>query len=581
MLTMTRLPSDSFLPSGAIESFDHAMTSVSHLNGHSSSIISPLSLPRSINQISYFDPDLGKLPLPNYNHTPSLPGAPSSRQYLSPDHTNLQPTRNPRSSSLSPTRRPMGSAITSPSMAPANPGVISPFGHLSPQTTANLIQRREEHSRRILESWQAERAHLEASRARAEDMFREERALMDEERLIWADQKVKLEKEIIDWKQRTEAAESELAKLTNFLKNARSGASNNSRSLDGAIEGTGGCFRSGSPGSSGAGGLPAAKFRSPSDGLSPGSMPPGRGSTMPESKPFVPLDPRMQSLSPGNVSPSQEQERIPSIDINEVIPGLEGVRLRAPAIQKSTFTDGRSQSPTTVSGRGSPSTSNRGSPTGESKASPAEITKEALQAPEHHRLTMHAGHTPNHSMSFSQLPTVDSTVAPNTAGSSGTSTPTLPKEQDISQNIEERIQPQQPAESDPAQDSYTIADVRNDFNVGDEAILESSDEDLALKGPLCLKNRPAADEVFLRRLSDKLEEVKANDIRPSVLTELSLSESTLEPTNSKPSINTVDGGNDGSCDNAMEDIEEEIPLKLRKSNNFGQPLGQLRSTSGF
>ncbi|KAI0140518.1 hypothetical protein GGR57DRAFT_424888 [Xylariaceae sp. FL1272] len=576
MLTMSRLPSDSFLPSGAMD-LDRSMPSFSRMNGSSTSVISPLSLSQNPNQHSYFD---ARSVPPNYVHSPLPFGGPGSRHYLSPDHTHQLSAHDPRSSSLSPNRQPQGSAITSPIMAPTtNTGAMSPFEHLSPTTAAALLQRREEHNRRALESWKAERAHLEASRARAEEMFTEERTLMDEERMIWIDQKQKLEMEAAEWKKRAEKAENNVAQLFAALVKVQDSTKDLSVSnralreginkacgsllgLDGAMDKELRSLRTSSSGSSGHSGPSTSKFRSPADGRSPSGAP-GRGSTMPESKPFEPLDPRMQSGSAQATPPNQDQPSIPSIDVHEINPELEGIRLKAPAIQRSTFTDGKSPSPTL--------------PADTPPAfSPGHQTKKALQLPEQARLTMHAGHTPNHSMSFSQLPTMDSTLAPNTAGSSGTSTPTFLKDQIKTINMNER---------ESTAETFAASHTEQDSDTGDATVYEPSDEAPALKGPLCLKNRPAADEVFLRRLSDKLEEVKANDARPSVLGEEEPKEdepkkTSEESTHPDPSAATENEGMQDQ-DVGIETIEQEIPLKLKKSSNFGQPLGELGNKSGF
>ncbi|KAJ8117389.1 hypothetical protein ONZ43_g4220 [Nemania bipapillata] len=459
-------------------------------------------------------------------------------------------------------------------MDPINPGTMSPFGHLSPQSTATLLQRRDEYSRKLLENWQAERAHLEASRARAEEMFREERNMMDEERLIWAELKTKLENEVMHWKQKLEAAEAEVAKYVEMLGIKRSGGGKFEGIFNGGVDGVAGNRRSGSTISPETSGPSASSFLTPSDGISPSSLPPGRGSTIPASNPFVPLDPRMQSAAPQNMAAPKEQERVPSIDINDVIPGLEGIRLKAPAIQKSTFYDEKPLSPIVTPAKESAPALKKASAEPQPKASPAAtMTKLALKAPEHRRLTMHAGHTPNHSMSFSQLPTVDSTAG-NTASSTGTSTPTSPNEFKLAQSNEARNQSGPATLSDTDQDYYTAQD---DEALSDEPMFEPSDDDPALKGPLCLKNRPAADEMFLRRLSDKLEEVRATDATPSVLNESVIIESIID---SKARAHGSDHVNNGHPGDALEEVED-IPLRLRKSSNFGQPLGKIRRTSGF
>ncbi|KAI0458462.1 hypothetical protein F5B21DRAFT_432856 [Xylaria acuta] len=570
MLAMTRLPTDSFLPSGGFDSFDRSIAPIPHLNHRPDSMISPLSLPNSLK-----DPSLdasNSIKLPPTGHTPpsSVAVASNSQQYLASEHHSLS----------TPTRRMPSSSITSPSMAPTNPGATSPFEHLSPQTTAIFLQRREEYSRRLRENWQAERAHLEASRARAEEMFREERDMMDEERLLWAEQKTKLENEIADWKQRTATAEAEVAKLAKLLGNMHNGAGKPGAFIDGTVEKTLGNRRSGSSDSQETVGLSTSTFRTPSDGVSPSSLPPGKGSTIPESNPFVPLDPRMQSTSPNNTATRQEQERVPSIDINEVIPGLEGIRLRAPAIQKPTFNDEKPSSPTGAPVKGSPSNPGRGLAEPQPKASPAVMVRAALLAPEHRRLTIHAGHTPNHSMSFSRIPTLESTTT-NTAGSTGTSAPTSPDDPKMPQVDKAQDQSNPAVIPDVNQEGHEVPGLYYDVAISEEAILEPSDDDPALKGPLCLKNRPAADEVFLRRLSDKLEEVKATDATPSVLSEPDILEDAREQlADLRATLSTVPT-NDSHLEDRLEDVEEDIPLKLKKSSNFGQPLGQVRRTSRF
>ncbi|KAI1423859.1 hypothetical protein F5Y12DRAFT_502355 [Xylaria sp. FL1777] len=549
MLAMTRLPSDSFLPSGGIDSFDHSISHVHHFNAQPGSVISPLSLPHSVNYPSFDSPRSNHAPLP------SLPAAAGS-QHLSPEHRSLSP----------PTKGASSSSILSPSIDPTNPGAMSPFEHLSPHATATLLQRREEYSRRLQESWQAERAHLEASRARAEEMFREERAIMDEERLIWAEQRSGLENEITKWKQSKEAADAEVIKLTKLLKTTSSRVTQFGGNLDGTVRET----KIGSA---------STTSRTPSDGRSPSSLPPGRVSTIPESNPFLPLDPRMQIVSPKTLATYKERERVPSIEINEIMPGLEGVRLRAPAVQKSTFNDEKSPSPTDALSKESPSELKKDSPESQSKVSHVVMTQEALKAPEHHRLTMHAGHTPNHSISFSELPTVDSTAG-NTAGSTGTSTPTSLNELKLTRVDEVQDQSAGAIMSDSNPENDATESLYDGVAMSEQATLEPSDDDPALKGPLCLKNRPAADEIFLRRLSDKLEEVKATEATPSVLNESIISEPAEDLMELKAILSTGEDADDSHPDDAL-DVEEDIPLKLKTSNNFGQPLGHIGRTGGF
>ncbi|KAI1417198.1 hypothetical protein F5Y13DRAFT_152258 [Hypoxylon sp. FL1857] len=578
MLTMTRIPSDSFLPSGAIlDQNQRSIPFASHLNGHSTSVISPLSLPHALSQLSYFDEShLTNLSPSNYSHSPSVSVAPQSQQqHLSP-HQSPPNARDQRSVSLSPTKYRPESGVTSPSTAPSE---TSPLDNMSGQSLVSLLQRREEQNRRLLESWRAERAHLEASRARAEEVYKEERAIMDDERMIWIEEKTKLEKDLSEWKRRAEVAEKERDQMANLIKSMKG------KSFDGAADMAVVSLRGGGLGSPGTHSQSPSKFRSPSDGTSPSTLPSIRGSTMPESKPFIPLDPRMQSMSPGTSSPKQQQERVPSIDIQEVIPELEGIRVRPGAVQKTTFTDGKPTEPLAGPKKPSSLTATKQDST-RPRTVPAELTKEALQAPESDRLTMHAGHTPNHSMSLSRLHTVDSTEATNTATSSGAVTPKNRPLESSQDKAPERSLYGQATGVDGAPETSKDLEFLGQSDVhraGPAPILVPREDDPELKGPLHLRNLPAADEPFLKALSDKLEQVKANNLSPTVLKDehelwiepKGVTELQLEP--------MVKAGGDGAQDayEEPEEAEEDIPLKLKDTSNFGAPLGQLRKPSGF
>ncbi|KAI1080510.1 hypothetical protein F5B20DRAFT_580175 [Whalleya microplaca] len=477
--------------------------------------------------------------------------------------------------------------MTSPPHGPtSNPGMTSPPDSMGSQSAAILLQRREEQNRRLLESWAAERAHLEASRARVEEVYNEERAIMDEERMLWIEEKTKLEHDLLDWKRRAEVAEKERIRMANMIKSMQGGTSHFGKGYDGAADAAIGGIRGGGPASPGQ----ADQYRSPSEGMSPGNtLPiPGHGTTMPESNPFVPLDTRMQGMSPGATSPKTGQERVPSIDICEVMPQLEGVRLKSDAVQKPTFTDEKPLSPPASSKISAPSAAKGDSANTGSRTSPTELTKEALQAPASDRLTLHAGHTPNHSMSLSRLQTVESTVASNTANSSGTATPTNQLGEGSQTTTQDQPSLHQGTDSEHGPKTVEDAQTQNDFEADTEdaeALLDAGDEDPILKGPLFLKNRPAADEPFLQSLSDKLEHVRANAISPTVLkgVDPGPSKDLLEPEHLSK-LDVVDAPRETrketTEEDGLEEIEEEIPLKLKKSNNFGQPLGQLGSKSG-
>ncbi|KAK8074270.1 hypothetical protein PG994_005169 [Apiospora phragmitis] len=480
---MSRLPLDSFLPSGAISDPNEYPLSYAKLaNGVSPySVVSPLALPRSLSQTSYFDDSQ----LTPQAHPRSVPTAtngagsvPLAITYLPPPSTPVTAigtTNSPklstsaRANALSPSHSQTletGSGLVSPSLVPFND--LS-----SPEQTTLQLRRVTLQNRRLLENWEAERAHLEANRGRAEEIYKEERAIMDEERLVWADMEAQFRTQIRQLQQENQELRLRLEQQetgrSDPVPEIRGGGSGSSESMS-------------SPSNGGRnGGIPAVKFQTFSPVDSPGSVPSGR--TMPESDPFVPLDPRLQNISPqngtvGSVTP--RQEHIPSIDIQEILPHLEGIPLKTTAVQKATFTDGSS------SKKESPTGSNSDSPTG--GKSKAEVTQSALRAPEHARLTMHAGHTPNHSISL--LSTAVSTVVPNTAGSSGAATPV--------QDPSEAAHPELPR--------------------GRPELFEPSDEDRPLAEPLMIRNMPAKDEIFLQRVADKLtDSINFNGATPTVL----------------------------------------------------------------
>lgn len=236
------------------------------------------------------------------------------------------------------------------------------------------------------------------------------------------------------------------------------------------------------------------------------------------------------------------------IDVQEYHEELEGIHLKENFVKKETFTD-------TPSSAGSRSSSGRVSPpqNPENVKSLARARSiRALKADPSSRLTMHAGHTPTISLSIAH------TGASNTVVSSGSNTPTLTSG-DGAMSDDNR-----PESSEPAEPVPTVMDDDHE-----PAIMEPSEEDPELKGPLTLRNMPAKDEVFLRRLSDKLEKVTSGeDATPTVLKNSDDEEDEESP---KASSAHVAGGDSDTGD---DEEAEEIPLKLKNaSSNFGKPFG--------
>ncbi|KAI0153600.1 hypothetical protein BJ166DRAFT_361910 [Pestalotiopsis sp. NC0098] len=512
-LTMARMPLDSFLPSGALlDPNDHPAAFPGLVSSHQGSVISPLALPRNASQqLSYFDDR--QSPAGRYSSASSSQAQQQlqQRQYLSPH-------RSPP---------PVGvSQLISPS--------LSPLAESGEHTASTQLRRVLIQNRRLLENWEAERAHLEANRSRAEEIYKEERAIMDEDRLIWAEKEAQYLARITD-------LERENALL-------RESVARNITSSPHAVHSPGQSERSG------------VKFRPLQDSMSPVATPGlGTGITMPDSRPFEPLDPRMQGSSTQNSTPGDgpvTKEDLPSIDVQEVHPDLEGIPLRPTAVKKSTFTIGKPPSPPLSASNvtGSNPNSNAGSPGSDSgsgsraKATPAEVTQETLQAPAASRLIMHAGHTPNHSLST--FATALSTNATNTAGSSGTSTPTHePSHAAVKTDATYTDGQQDPVAEDP------------------QPILEPSEGDVELRGPLSLRNQQAFDEIFLGKVADKLlDSIQSDDATPTVLKHGVDDPSTLQ---------ILPAARVEEEESKKPEENEDVPLKFKSNSNFGAPLGAL------
>lgn len=234
------------------------------------------------------------------------------------------------------------------------------------------------------------------------------------------------------------------------------------------------------------------------------------------------------------------------IDVQEYHQDLEGIHLKENAVKKETFTD-------TPSSTGSKASSGKASPSEDVKALARARSIQVLKAPAHSRLTMHAGHTPTVSLSMSH------TQTSNTVASSGSNTPTLTNGDGVMSADEANAESSEPAEPVP-----TGAD-----GAHEPAILEPSDEDPELKGPLTLRNVPAKDEIFLRKVSDKLERVlSGEDATPTVL------QHAKEESNSQS--NTKAPSDEDQDADGVEDIEPDVPLKLRNApSNFGKPFGVI------
>lgn len=303
------------------------------------------------------------------------------------------------------------------------------------------------------------------------------------------------------------------------------------------------------------------------------------------SPPFAPIDPRTQP----SVSTEQDflvsqdgpsESPIPVIDVHEIDPKLEGIPIKATAVQKSTFSQVSNSSssmasPPTVESERRESKDEQQSSVLGSKAQ----TLQALAAGEFQRRTMHAGHTPNHSISaFPTMTATDSTSANSGAGQSEATTPKAA----------------QPEIADSEQDSDSINELQHQTSYTDappDGVLPHEDDqeplfepedDKPLKGPLMVKNIPAQDEIFWAQVNKKLEPIShGEDALPTVI-KSQIGHAGGE-TESSPSKLVAVGG-DGAADDNVDDssfspsgqaskLEADVPLKLRTTTNFGAPFG--------
>ncbi|KAG5973892.1 hypothetical protein E4U58_003958 [Claviceps cyperi] len=303
----------------------------------------------------------------------------------------------------------------------------------------------------------------------------------------------------------------------------------------------------------------------------------------------------------------------PIIDVQEIDPKLEGIPIRATAVQRPTFEPTATcnqaivKTCITKSDQEDPSASDfhqtkRNGLWGawereklrndrrRSGLAPLTIVKNSeqakrlLTADESRRLTMHAGHTPNHSQSFfpTMTATEGSSAAAHSHATASTAAPcSIQGEQDI-HTIGDYVK------TDRAQQLYQCAD--NDLEKTQidgiseadiEGFLEPAD-DVPLKGPLMIKNIPAQDEVFWARVNQRLDPIsQGKDALPRVLQSPMLdTTSALEDTSSTQQndahapeelgarMQSEDEVKDGSAS-----VEIDVPLIFRATSNFGTPFG--------
>lgn len=502
---------------------------------HSESPVSPkgLTLPDSTPTI--VDQPSGKNISSSQNYTNDLPSPPSTIK-TSP-------------SALSPHYYQKGRLVSPP---------ISRSTSLNGKGVEQVDDWRE-FTRRQREQFLGEKAHMEADRARAEEVMAEERTLWDKERALYEERIAELEAQLAAFTGPSQkyAASATTLSPENAPPNstvvqspgtasdaATSRGSNHASPLSRTVTQESGRNPDGSPFYAPAPRHPSRTFEGTStlDQRVDEMFTPHETALRVTSKELSESDFQKSPDSGEQFSPREDTViGGDSIDISLIQPELEGVPIKSSAVAPTFAAQIRSPSGTTMSpSKFSPDIAppprpnqsyDRHSPTlGPRK------TKEIIKQPEGRRLTMHAGHTPNHSVIHFDL------------GDSGITTPKSSARG-----------PEEPITTVIEQD-------------------ESPIEDPELSGPLGLTNDAPEDKQFLAVLTSKLEEVAESE-RTEELDEQELSDGQVLQ-NALRAIGRVNGsGRDDEDEGegliAVGSVDDIPMLKLKQNSNFGRPLGSL------
>ncbi|KAG6008824.1 hypothetical protein E4U21_003853 [Claviceps maximensis] len=480
-----------------------------------------------------------------------------------------------------------------------------------------------------------ERSNLEVLRRRAERLYRDQQAVIDEMSDEWLKEKAEMSQLIHLLKHRLQRLEGENAVLKSI-------ASHNPR-VPGLIS------PQNSVQNGGSGGIHGSKVPSPQGSWEPNATETSAASYLPPGlvgasrRPYFARQGRSPRLSPscapvlahvGSLSPRTEPQNsattdfllasclsefkgdAPIIDVQEIDPKLEGIPIKVSAVQRPTFEPQTTQAAvksfsTAYAQRVHPANEfHRAKREGvwgawereklrndrrRSGLAPLTIVKSQeqakhiLAADESRRLTMHAGHTPNHS--FSLFPTMTATESSSTGAHSRGTTPTAGP----SSNHEEQpmdtdrgdggdIKVDNAQQLDNSEDTELARQMDGVMEVELESFLEPAD-DVSLKGPLMIKNIPAQDEIFWAQVNQRLGPISlGKDALPKVLqappdpdaTQQSLGDTTsprqenakVPEEETSASLESDEEGEDGNAD-----VEADVPLIFKVTSNFGAPFG--------
>jgi hypothetical protein len=509
---MSKFTSDSFLPSSAINETRRGFGS------RSDSMVSPM----------------GQVPR-------SVPGC-----ILSPSHDSPKTYLQSRS----PSQHPNGPPISPPKTRSAS----------ADDSAAGLIEDWRAYTHKLRQQNEGERAHMMADRARMEEVMAKERELWDKERDIMKVRIVELEAQLekmggnviltaVGQRQSATSVSAYPINLTSPGSNTVSVIGSTNGSSAKVVPQESGRNADGSPFYAPAPRNPSRTFGSSENNeLRVYSITAPRESAIRvTSKELTRSDFGLQSPPELASIPEPPNE---SIDISHIQPELEGVPIKASAVSPTfaakVLSPQYSLSPEKLSPNTKPpprDVTNISNSLHRSGSQDKKSTLAIICAPENHRLTLHAGHTPNYSISKFDL------------SDSGNATPT--------QNQKHAHNPS--------------------MALNLEQVEEIIDEGPALEGPLGLTNDLPKDNAFLAALVTKLEDAKRHE-------NLSPSEASTEDFEEQDGIGSLGLGlglgqgaqkeestspkdNDDKGEDAKAD--DIPPLRLKPSFNFGRPMGSM------
>ncbi|KAG9228513.1 hypothetical protein BJ875DRAFT_236718 [Amylocarpus encephaloides] len=499
-------PNDSFLSSGAID--PRART-----YSHRGSNISPRSgVPRTVPDNIFLPSSLPPTSLDSIMHSPS-------------------PSQRPNRPPISPPKTRSASAD---------------------DDAAALVEDWRAYATKMRDQFEGEKAHMVADRAREKEMWVEERQLYEQERKMLL-AKIKQYEAAFRSKTGSETFHPSVPSFRQpFVTGQRFSSQNSTAgsvagSLDSnsrSIPQESGRNADGTPFYAPAPRNPSRTFNSTSEtsGLRVDSCSAPRESAIRvtskelKSADFVQSPPVGHNLETISETPNE------SIDISHIQPELEGVQIKASAVSPAFAAKIISPcySPSKLSPNLKPSNQpdltssppSRKSSSPEVKAIEKEkLTLQVAREPENRRLTMHAGHTPSHSITTFEV-----------MGGSRNSVVFV----DVDMN------------KSPTQHFHRPSIAPGMFGedgTGDPE--EDDDGDRPLTGPLGLTNNKPANDLFLGELHSRLEEVsRSSGVSPS-------SESGRSSTSHTSEVVS------------QVEKDEGPGLKLKASTNFGRPFGSM------